>query len=262
MLGKVDGWKTYPPSAKFQPADSVGGSGEKDFEQAVIPMQPGRQSVPALAFSFFNPDTRQYETKVTAPLSVEVSLSSASGLTATGPVSKPGPTAASEPSRDGLRPDHVETGRTVVTLRPLYFQPWFVGAQGALVLCFAGGLIFLRRRESRANDTEGARQRDLSETVASCRAEMDAASMSGDAARFFQSARAALQQNLAARWHVTPASITIAEIDVRLNGEGGEIRRVFALADRAAYSGQPLSTADFQQWKEIICDQIQHTEAL
>jgi hypothetical protein len=91
---------------------------------------------------------------------------------------------------------------------------------------------------------------------------MDAAAAAGDAVQFFQSARAALQQKLAARWHVAPASITIAEIDARLNGEGGEIRRVFALADRAAYSGQQLSTADFQQWKEIVRNQIQHTEAL
>jgi hypothetical protein len=86
---------------------------------------------------------------------------------------------------------------------------------------------------------------------------MDAASTAGDAARFFQSARVALQQKLAASWHVAPASITIAEIDARLNGEGGEIRRVFALADQAAYSGQHLSTADFKQWKEIVREQIQ-----
>ena len=48
----------------------------------------------------------------------------------------------------------------------------------------------------------------------------------------------------------------------RRDGEGGEIRRVFALADQAAYSGQQLSTADFQQWKEMVFNQIQHTEAL
>jgi hypothetical protein len=262
MLGEVDGWKTYKPTAKFEPANSADNSGEKDFEQAVIPMKPGTQTVPALAFSFFNPDTRQYETKLTAPLSLEVSPASAGGLSATAPPSTPSPTPASEPPRDGLRPDHVETGSTVATLRPLYFQPWFVGSQSALALCFAGGFIFLKRNERRANDTDGARRRESSCAIASCVAEMDAASMADDAARFFQSARATLQQELAARWHVAPASITIAEIDARLNGEGGDIRRVFALADRAAYSGQHLGAADFQQWKEIVRVQLKHTEAL
>jgi hypothetical protein len=197
-----------------------------------------------------------------APLSVVVSPASAGGLTATGPAAIPVPIPANEPARGGLRPDHVETSSMVATLRPLYFQPWFVGSQSALVLCFAGGLIFLRRREQQANDTDGVPQRAAAAAVSSCRALMDAAAAAGDDVQFFQSARAALQQKLAARWHVAPASITIAEIDARLNGEGGEIRRVFALADRAAYSGQQLSTADFQQWKEIVRNQIQHTEAL
>ena len=263
MLGQVDGWKTYKPTAKFEPADNAGYSGEKDFEQAVIPMQPGRQIVPALTFSFFNPDTRRYETKLTSPLSVEVSNSSGGSVaTATAAASNASSTPANEPSRDGLRPDHVEAGGAVANLRPLYFQAWFVGSQSALVLCFAGGLFFLRRHERRANDADGARRREASNEIASCLAEMDAASTAGDAARFFQSARVALQQKLAAPWHIAPASITIAELDARLNGQGGEIRRVFALADQAAYSGQHLSTADFQKWKEIVREQIQHTEAL
>jgi len=158
--------------------------------------------------------------------------------------------------------DHVENGGKVSTLRPLYFQPWFVGTQSALVLSFAGGLVFLRRREQRVNDTGGARQREASSAVANCMAEMDAASTAGDAARFFQSARVALQQRLAGRWHLAPASITIAEIDERLNGDGGEIRHIFAIADQAAYSGQHLKTEDFEEWKEIVCNQLKHAEAL
>jgi hypothetical protein len=91
---------------------------------------------------------------------------------------------------------------------------------------------------------------------------MDVASTAEDAARFFQSARGALQHSLAACWHVAPASITIAEIDARLNGDGAEIRHIFALADQAAYSRQHPSTADFQQWKETVRDQIKQTEEL
>jgi hypothetical protein len=261
MLGEVNGWKTYQPSAKFAPADSAGYSGEKDFEQAVIPMQTGRQTVPALAFSFFNPDTRRYEIEKTTPLSVEVAPTPAGSL-ATTAVSATSLTPASPPPRDGLRPDRVETGGTVATLRPLYFQPLFVSAQSTLVLGFAGGLIFLRRRERRAQDADGARRREASGAIGHCLAEMEAASAAGDSLRFFQSGRAALQQKLATRWHVAPASITIAEIDTRLNGDSAEIRRIFALADQAAYSGQHLTMAYFQQWKETIHDQLKDTEAL
>ena len=261
MLGQLDGWKTYQSTAKFSPADSAGYSGEKDFEQAVIPMQPGRQTVPALAFSYFNPDTRRYETQKTAPLSVEVSPAPAGSVAATS-ASTVSATPASEAPRDGLRPDHAETGNTVVTLRPLYFQPWFVGTQSALILSFAGGLVFLRCRESRVQDTKGARRREASAAIGQCLAQMDAASVAGDPVHFFQSARVALQQQLATRWQVAPASITTVEIDARLNGDGAEIRRIFALADQAAYSREQLTTADFQQWKEIVLNQLKQTEEL
>lgn len=255
MLGKAAGWRTYPPAATFKAADTVGYSGEKDFEQAVIPMQPGPHTVPAMVFSYFNPGAGTYESKRTAPLSVEVSAAPA-GNVAT--VYAP----ANEPPRDGLRPDHVETGGTVATLRPLYFQPWFVGSQSALSLGFAAGLIFLRRRERRAKDTDAARRRRVRSAIEHCLAEMDAAAATGDSMRFFQSARAALQAQLATEWHLAPASITIAEIDARVSDDSIGIRRTFALADQAEYSGQRLSTADFQQWKEDIRGQLKHAEAV
>ncbi len=263
MLGELDGWKTYRPTAKFEAADNAGYGGEKDFEQAVIPTQPGQQTVPALTFSFFNPETRRFETKQTAPLSVEVSIAPAGSLAKTAAsASNVSPAPASESPRDGLRPDHVETGSTVATLRPIYFQPWFVGSQSVLVLGFATGFVFLRRRERSGNDADGARRREAMSAIDHCLAEMDAASAAGDPTHFFQSARAALQEKLATRWNVAPASITIAEIDARLNGDGAEIRRVFALADHAAYSGQHTSTADFQQWKETVRAQLKPTEEL
>jgi hypothetical protein len=120
----------------------------------------------------------------------------------------------------------------------------------------------LCRRERRAQDADGARRRETSGAIGRCLAEMETASAVGDSLHFFQSGRAALQQQLATRWQVAPASITIAEIDARLDGAGADIRRVFALADQAAYSGEHLTTADFQQWKETIRNQLKQTEEL
>jgi hypothetical protein len=117
-------------------------------------------------------------------------------------------------------------------------------------------VVFLRRRESRVQDTKGARRREASVAIGQCLAQMDASAAAGDPVHFFQSARGALQHQLATRWHVAPASITIAEIDERLNGDGAEIRRIFALADQAAYSREKLTTADFEQWKETVRNQL------
>jgi hypothetical protein len=257
MLGKLDGWKTYRPTAKFESADGAGYGGEKDFEQAVIPLKTGRQIVPALSFSYFNPATRSYETKLTSPMSVEISPAPAGSLTA---IAAPAPNdnqpATKEAPSDGLWPDRAEAGDAVATLRPLYFQPWFLGGQSVLAFCFAGGFLLLRRRERSANGTEAARRHTASAAIANCLAEMDEAARTGSTARFFSSARAAIQHHLATCWHVAATSITIADLDERLNDGQAEIRQVFSVADEAAYSGRPLSKADFQLWTKAIHDQL------
>lgn len=263
MLAEGNGWKTYAPSAKFTPSDSAGYGGEKVFEQAVISTEPGVRTIPSLAFSFFNPDTQRYETKRTAPLNISVVPASASntGTSTNRPVAQASASPASGSPHDGLRPDHVETAATLRTLRPLYFQSWFVALQGGVAGAVAAAWVLLRRRENLAKDADGMRLREASRAIEKCLAEMDVASQAGDALHFFRSARSALQHRLATRWHVAPEAITIAEIDAHLNGSAGNVRRVFALADQAAYSGQRMSTSDFQQWKQNLSKQLEDLEA-
>jgi hypothetical protein len=267
MLGDVNGWKTYRPTSRFVASDSAGFGGEKDFEQAVIPEQPGRQTVPPLSFSFFNPVTRRYETKQTPALAVTISPAAGGSVAATsaapGPENLPAtPPPPTGPGKDGLYPDEVETGSTVATLQPLYFRPWFLGSQGALALCLAAGLLFQRSRERRGLDRTGARRRAAEAAVAGCLAEMGVAAGAGDARRFFAAARSALQQRLGARWNVAPASITLADLDERLNGGSTEMRRIFSLADQAAYSRENLSPADLKQWQESVRQQLNLGEEL
>jgi len=259
MLKDVDDWKTYQPTAKFAPADIAGFSGEKVFEQAIIPMNVGKQTVPELAFSYFNPETRRFETKRTSTFTVDVSAASSDGSLAATKQS----VSSAEPVSliDGLLPDHVETGRAVASLRPLYYRPWFVASQGALVICFAGILIVLRRGDRREIDLEGMRQRETSSSISRRLIEMDEAAAAGNVSRFFQSARSALQQKLAARWAVEPASITIAEIDAHMNGDTVDLRRIFVLADQSAYSREQLSPEDLQLWKGVVNQQLERRES-
>jgi len=86
---------------------------------------------------------------------------------------------------------------------------------------------------------------------------MAAASAVGDAARFLNSARSALQQALGARWEVAPEQITESLVDERLEGEDKEdVRQIFALADEANYSGDDLQAADFERWTHIVGRQL------
>ena len=61
QISDPSGWKTYPPSAKFQADDDIGISGAKSFEMAVIP-QDSKSMSPTLEWSYFDPIKEQYVT--------------------------------------------------------------------------------------------------------------------------------------------------------------------------------------------------------
>jgi hypothetical protein len=268
MLGADAEWKTYLPKAAFNAADAVGFKGEKIFEQPVISSQPGTHTVPALSFSFFDPGTRRYETAHTAPLSVVVSPPPADRMANELPA--PASTAGSpgDESHTGLRPDHAATGARAHSLVPLYFQPRFLALPTVLAALFGGGWVALRRRERDAADLRRQRERERSQMTRALVERMAAAAARGDAAVFFGSARALLQQALSARWQIAPADITMAEVEARLEPGGDDgIRQIFALADEANYSGDDLQAADFERWtalvrrhSEIRQSEIHHSE--
>jgi hypothetical protein len=258
MLGSADDWKTYPPTASFSPADSTGYHGEKVFEQAIIAKEPGTQTLPGLAFSYFDPDSGRYETAQTPPVSVAVLPGAASSATAN--ARTPGPGIGKAPvgayARPALKPDHTDTGNSVASLIPQYFQPPFLAIPPALALAFAAAWFWLRRREQAANDSSAARQRATSQATATWLAQMETAAAAGDAQVFFSSARSALRQTLAAQWQVTPQSIALEDIDARLGPDGKDIHQLFARADEAAYSGCKVDAADIGHWKQVVVRQF------
>jgi hypothetical protein len=215
-----------------------------------------------LFFSFFNPDSRAYETLRTDP--PEVNISPGLSPQAQSPVAaSPGTTAmAAAASPVGLRPDEAETGVALRTLQPLYFQPGFLVGQGLLVLGFLGAGLWLRRRDRLAADQGHALRRRELKAVDGFLSTMDAAASRHDAATFFFSARQALQHCLGWRWNTAPAAVTVAEIDAHLGGDGENVRRVFALADQLAYSSGESIDADFPAWKKTVHQLIKQAETL
>jgi len=257
MLSAGGQWKTYDPKATFKSSDPIGYHGEKTFEQPLIASQPGARTIPPLSFSFFNPESRRYETAHSSPLSVNVSPAPDSAS------NEPPPAAAAagaprDQARSGLRPDHADTGARVDTLMPLYFQPRFAALSSVLALLFGGGWVALRRREREANDVQGKLERARSQMTHTLLERMAAASAGGDIATFFISARSAIQLALAARWQAHPEQISLTDVDARLddNADQNEIQEIFALADEANYSGDDLKAADFERWTQVVRRQL------
>jgi hypothetical protein len=142
LLTASSDWKTYKPVARFEPADSVGLQGTKAFEQAVVPAQAGKREIPALSFSFFDPETRQYVTRHAAPAAIDVVPGAAQAAPV--PVTKPETTEQPQPA-----PVQEKPGRTV--------SPWIwisiLAAPAGVVAAF----FSFRRRDSLARDSHPVR---------------------------------------------------------------------------------------------------------
>jgi len=244
MFDHLEHWKTYPAKSSFTSKDASGNKGEKVFEQPLIAALPGEQSIPALEFSYFNPNTQRYERASTEPIKVIVAASLAD-RSLEGPAGALGG-ASTRQSPGGLRSDHRGAQGSVSELRPLYFQASFLAVPAALVLILAGSWFVVRPQPARV--TSRAAERAL--------AHLDAAARSCDAASFFELARSVLLQTFADRWHMAPDQISASELQARLGAVGEDVERLFALADEAKYSQYEAGGTDFQQWLGLVRGQL------
>jgi hypothetical protein len=245
-------WKTYKPNGKFTAGDSAGIEGEKTFGQSIVPTKAGAQEIPALNFSYFDPEAQRYVTKNTAPIGIDVAHGNASA-----PVATSAPVAdAPKPNSDALAPDQPVTGPTVSSLRPLVLTPWFIAINALMLAVLAFGALFRWLHHRRANDPRRLQREAREKSVRESLAKMDAALKAQDAPRFFTAARKALQEKLAAKWELPASRVTIPEIRARLNGNGEKIRSVFQTADEIAYSGRQFTVPDLQRWRVVVQQQL------
>src|SRR6266700_3769192 len=162
LLEDERGWHKYPPSSKFKKDDEVGISGTKTLEMVLSPNE-NKQSLPPLAFSYFDPAKEQYVTLHSEPMAITVQGGAAAPAVAAQPPSSSPATAARghPPVPDSTKPQDILyqlTGpsRTVESFEPLYTRRGFWAAQSlplAALLVFAGWKI----RRARLDDREARR---------------------------------------------------------------------------------------------------------
>ena len=254
-LTSSSNWKSYKPNGRFEPADSSGTAGTKTFDQSIVPTKAGSGEIPALHFSYFDPNTQAYVTKTTAPIAIEIAPGSATQAPATN-VQAP-PADVPKPNSDNLAADKIATGQSVRSLRPLVLAPWFLTLNALMVATVVVGGMVRYLGQRRTSDPQRLQREATERSVNESLVAMDAALKAQDASRFFAAARRALQERLAAQWQIPASRVTILEIRSRLNGSGEQIRSVFQTADEIAYSGRRFTTPDLQDWRDIIKTQLQ-----
>ena len=152
-------FKSYEPVVKGKQTDEMGYTGEKVFEQTIMPLSASVSEIPPVKFSFFDPELGRYQTLSRGPIQLtvrETAVAETTGTVSNAPATARQPKEAPGSSLVYLKPDL----GAVVTASPLrYRQTWFLTGQGLPVLALVVSVFAQRRWQRLRNDIRYARLR-------------------------------------------------------------------------------------------------------
>lgn len=135
--------------------DQIGG--EKVWEYVIVPKAPGDHTIPALSFSYFDPERESYETVTTSPIPLKVVRGSEAGNAITGlsGINKQNLT------RQGADINFIKLSGVDLERRqePIYRSPWFYLLAALPLLFNVGAFLYQRERTRQSGDVVLARSR-------------------------------------------------------------------------------------------------------
>lgn len=236
------GFQVYAGTNSFEPADDLGLTGTKSFEQVLVPERGDLKSIQWPPFSFWDPETRRYETLKPNPLPLQVHGTAVAQAAPAGQIPAGG-AAQVVPAVQSteFRPPTLREGTRQLIRAPHVAQPWFLGLlllPGVAWAVLAGVI----RWNSRPRDTARiARETRTAEADREYQAVIQSA-RSGDSATFFRSLNHWLQLRLALAVDGSAGAFTSEVVDSRLRRLGlpdataEQLHRLFSALDQARYS--------------------------
>ncbi|PYK10886.1 MAG: hypothetical protein DME61_02270 [Verrucomicrobia bacterium] len=241
------GWHKYPPSSKFKQDDEVGISGTKTFETVLSPNEK-KQSLPLLAFSYFDPVKEQYVTVRSEPIAISVQgAAAAPNVAATQPRSSPPATATSPvpATQSTSKPQDIlyqltERPRAAESFAPFYTRRFFWGAQLIPLLALIGFVVWKIRR-AKINNREAQRLAALHHEAAELmhklrRNEASPREYYAEASRVVRVKTALASGSRGIDPNVVDAE-TAADTFKLNSDERDQLRRLFEQSDEWQYSG-------------------------
>lgn len=249
VQGAWHDFKTYPPTAKVETSDPLGLQGTKTFEQIIAPQSTDITELPPFAFSFFDPDARQYQTLTQPAIKLTVRPGGSTPAPVVAASSKPA--NDSPPPQQDIVPIKPRLGPVTKLEGPLVAQPWFIAAQGAPVLAFVAAFIWRRRTDALANNPRLRRQRHVAHVIRAGLQELQQHATENHSEKFFATLFRLLQEQLGERLDCPATAITEAVVDEKLRPRGvpettlAQIHELFQSCNLARYaptrSGEELA---------------------
>jgi hypothetical protein len=245
-LEDENGWHKYPPSSTFKQDDDVGISGAKTFE-TVLSSKGGKDKLPPLVFTFFDPMKENYVTLKSDPIPLRI----AGGAMATptpapvaaapaptnAPAAAPTPTPASPKQADDILAQLDDRRGPAQSFAPMYARRTFWLAQ-LLPLLALIGFVLWKLRQARRDDREAQRLARLHHEAADVQRRLRASG--GTPQQYVADASRAVQLKTALAKNVDPNAVDAetAAAAFRLDeAERARLRQLFAESDELRYSG-------------------------
>lgn len=255
-------WRPYPPKATLETEGDAGSRGTKTFEYLLIPQSVAAEAVPALTFSYFDPDTRRYQEVHFEPEPVEVLPGTrTSGALGARSFAAEGGHAGGTASAPGafLRPPKAEL-RTLLAAapKPFYADARYWGLQAALLALVLGLLGRSYQLQRTRGDPLHARRRQLKADLKQTEAALRSAAQSGGAGRFLQQARQWLRLVAASnqlRQAPNAQGYTLSDVLAGLErggcdaGQQALAREVWQAAESLDFGGQSPQNLPLDDWK-------------
>lgn len=246
MIEDERGWHKYPPSSKFNQDDEVGISGTKTFETVLSPNEK-RQTLPLLAFSYFDPVKAQYVTLHSEPMPISVQggavvTQNAGAAQAAAPTP---PIAAARSPAQAAKPQDIlyqltELPKTAESFAPVYTRRVFWAAQLIPLLAligFAGWKVRRARIDNREAQRIAALQHEATDLMHRLhRNDVSPREYYAEASRVVR-VKAALASG-SRRIDPNMVDVETAAETFKLNSDSRDrLRRLFEQSDEWQYSG-------------------------
>jgi hypothetical protein len=244
VVEEEHGWHKYPPSSKFKQDDEVGISGTKTFETVFSPNEK-KQTVPLMAFSYFDPVKEQYVTLRSDPIAIAVQGGAVASGSPTGiPAGSPPPAA---PKAFGAatpveKPQDIlyqltERPNAAQSFAAIYARGQFWAAQ-LIPLLGLIGFISWRIRQARIDNREARRIAALQHEAAELMRKLHRSDASPR--EYYAEASRVVRVKAALARNVDPNTVDVetAADTFGLNGDSRDrLRRLFEQSDELQYSG-------------------------
>jgi hypothetical protein len=247
-------FQTYSPEVETRKTVSGGRiRGEKIFKQVLIPLTAEVKEVPAVSFSFFDPEREEYRTLTSPPVPIEVEAAPDRETLLLVEDAR-GRTGREEIRLLGKDILHIksEPGRLRSRGHPYYRGPIFLGSLLALPGILLAAWAVTARQERLRGDIAYARQVGASRSARRRFREARRLLAAGQGERFYGEVHRAFNRYLGDKFRVPAGAVCGSLIAGKLAARGGteeirdEVEDCLAAFDRARFSGTAAPTEEMK----------------